>query len=158
MSRNSRTPSWAFFTVGDLVLIFIPSVTGSMHDGSNAGPRGPSTSTRHMRHMPTSRIRGCQQNLGMYVPARSAAAMSSSPGLASNSVPSTVMVRVVLGAGAGIGSMDSTVVTVRHRPVHVLRTLHIPVGTGGWNWPVVTPQTDRADRWWFGGEARPGRG
>ena len=29
------------------------------------GPRGVSISTRHMRHIPTGLIRGCQQNRGM---------------------------------------------------------------------------------------------
>src|SRR3954463_2288619 len=44
-----------------------------------------------MRHMPTGRMRGCQQNRGMYVPPRSAAAMIISPGLASMTFPSTVI-------------------------------------------------------------------
>ncbi len=35
----------------------MPGATVIMHDGCNAGPRPVSTSTRHMRHMPTELIR-----------------------------------------------------------------------------------------------------
>ena len=41
----------------------IPSVTGNEHE--ICSPRRPSTSTRHMRHIPTGFIRSCQQNRGM---------------------------------------------------------------------------------------------
>ena len=40
------------------VLTFISGVTGSMQLGWKAGPRPVSTSTRHMRHMPTGFMRG----------------------------------------------------------------------------------------------------
>ncbi len=65
MRRNSRIPSWAFLTVGDVVCTTIPSATGMVHDVPRATPRGPSTSTRHIRHMPTGFMRGCQQKRGM---------------------------------------------------------------------------------------------
>ena len=58
MSRNSSTPSCAFFGPSDSVSTFMPSVHSSMHAGCNAGPRPVSISTMHMRHMPTDSIRG----------------------------------------------------------------------------------------------------
>ena len=58
MSRNSRTPSWAFLVAGDSVSTTMPSVHSSMQDGCSAGPRPVSISTMHMRHMPTGRMRG----------------------------------------------------------------------------------------------------
>ena len=58
MSRNSRTPSWAFFVPGDSVSTTMPSATGIMHDGCSAGPLPVSMSTMHIRHMPTGFIRG----------------------------------------------------------------------------------------------------
>ena len=63
MSRNSSTPSWAFFTTSLWVRTTIPSVTGVAQEIWS--PRMPSTSTRHMRHMPTGFMRSCQQNRGM---------------------------------------------------------------------------------------------
>ena len=63
MSKNSRTPSWIFFTVSDCVWHTMPSVTGVVQAGGK--PRTPSTSTRHMRHMPTGCMRSCQQKRGM---------------------------------------------------------------------------------------------
>ena len=57
MRRNSSTPSWAFFTRGPYVSTFMPSATLVMHDTASAGPRPVSTSTRHMRHMPTDSMR-----------------------------------------------------------------------------------------------------
>ena len=51
MSRNSITPSRAFFTIGDMVVISCPSLAGSAHDAWGLG--GPGfTSTRHMRQLP----------------------------------------------------------------------------------------------------------
>ena len=43
----------ALDAVGDSVLTTWPSATGVMHDTTIIGPRGPSTSTMHWRHMPT---------------------------------------------------------------------------------------------------------
>jgi hypothetical protein len=58
MRRNSRTPSCAFFVTGDSVATDMPSATGIMHAGWRAGPRPVSTSTMHIRHMPTGSRRG----------------------------------------------------------------------------------------------------
>ena len=65
MRRNSRIPSWAFWTTSDSVSTAIPSATGVVHDVVSILPRGVSTSTRHIRHMPTGFIRECQQKRGM---------------------------------------------------------------------------------------------
>ena len=56
--RNSNTPSCAFLTFSDVVPTTIPSATGMKHAGCRVAPRGLSTSTRHMRHMPTGAMRG----------------------------------------------------------------------------------------------------
>ena len=71
-----------------------------MHDGLSCGPRPLSTSTRHMRHMPTELIRLCQQKRGMYSPWRSAAAMTSSPLRAVIGRPLSVMA-TAFGSGSG---------------------------------------------------------
>ena len=47
-------PSWARFVVADSVSTFMSGDTVIMHDGVSCGPRPLSTSTRHMRHMPTA--------------------------------------------------------------------------------------------------------
>src|SRR5438105_12207444 len=70
------------------------SATGMKHAGCRLNPRGPLISTRHIRHMPTGFMRGCQQKRGMYMPWRSAAAITSSPCRASMARPSTVTVTV----------------------------------------------------------------
>ena len=57
-SRNSSTPSWALRAASLTVSTTMPSLTVSMQEGARAGPRPVSTSTRHMRHMPTGRILG----------------------------------------------------------------------------------------------------
>ena len=64
-SRNSSTPSWAFLAGSESVYATIPSLTGCMQDGTINLPRGVSISTRHMRHIPTGFMRGCQQKRGM---------------------------------------------------------------------------------------------
>jgi len=65
MSRNSSTPSCALraASLSACVCTTIPSVTVVVHAAGS--PRMPSTSTRHMRHIPTAAIRSCQQNRGM---------------------------------------------------------------------------------------------
>ena len=50
MSRNSITPSRAFFTSGVVVLMFMFGITGIAHDATGFGDF--STSTRHMRQLP----------------------------------------------------------------------------------------------------------
>ena len=93
-------PSWARLVVADSVSTFMSGDTVIMHDGVSCGPRPLSTSTRHMRHMPTELIRLCQQNRGMYSPWRSAAAMTSSPLRAVIGRPLSVMA-TALGSGSG---------------------------------------------------------
>ena len=56
-SRNSSTPSCAFWVTGESVDTVIPSAHSIMQDGWRAGPRPVSISTMHMRHMPTGFIR-----------------------------------------------------------------------------------------------------
>ena len=63
MSRNSSTPSCALRDRVDCVCTTMPSATGVVHEIGR--PRMPSTSTRHMRHMPTGFMRSCQQKRGM---------------------------------------------------------------------------------------------
>jgi len=60
-----ETPSWAFFTTSERVWITMPSATGIVHEVVSSLPRGPSTSMRHIRHMPTGFMCGCQQKRGM---------------------------------------------------------------------------------------------
>ena len=50
-------PSWAFLATGDSVSTTMSGATVSMQLGWSAGPRPVSTSTRHIRHMPTGSMR-----------------------------------------------------------------------------------------------------
>ena len=50
MSRNSITPSRAFFTSGVVVLMFMLGITGMAQDATGFGDF--STSTRHIRQLP----------------------------------------------------------------------------------------------------------
>jgi hypothetical protein len=50
MSRNSITPSRAFFTKGVVVLMFMFGITGMAQLATGFGDF--STSTRHMRQLP----------------------------------------------------------------------------------------------------------
>ncbi len=58
-------PSWAFLTTSFCVSTVMPSLTELVQAVMSIGPRGVSISTRHIRHMPTGFIRGCQQKRGM---------------------------------------------------------------------------------------------
>jgi hypothetical protein len=58
MSRNSRTPSWAFLVTSLSVSTTMSGATGIMQAGWRAAPRPVSISTMHMRHMPTGSRRG----------------------------------------------------------------------------------------------------
>src|SRR6516164_5128227 len=129
ISRNSSTPSWAFLTPGACVSTTIPSLTSAMHEAVSADPRPVSMLTRHMRHMPTERMRGCQQNRGMYTPARSAAAMTSSPRSASTSRPSTVILSSPTSAapgsdGRGLRAVDVGQVLVAEAPQRARHRRH----------------------------------
>ena len=100
-------PSCARLVIADCVSIFMSGDTVTMHDGVSCGPRPLSISTRHCRHMPTELIRGCQQNRGMYVPTRSAAAMTSSPLRATTARPS-IVIGTTFGSGSGSGSTTTS--------------------------------------------------
>ena len=50
------TPSRAFLTMGELVLIVIPSPAGSAQEACGFGGPGD-TSTRHMRQLPATESR-----------------------------------------------------------------------------------------------------
>ena len=52
------TPSCAFLTRSFVVSTTMPSPASMKQAGCSVAPRGPSTSTRHMRHMPTGSMRG----------------------------------------------------------------------------------------------------
>ena len=93
-------PSWTRLVVADSVSTFMSGATVTMHVGVICGPRPLSTSTRHMRHMPTELIRLCQQKRGMYSPWRSAAAMISSPLRAVTCRPLSV-IDTAFGSGSG---------------------------------------------------------
>ena len=58
MSRNSSTPSWAFLTLSESVTTSLAACTSMKQLGCREAPRGPLTSTRHIRHIPTGFIRG----------------------------------------------------------------------------------------------------
>ena len=55
ISSSSSTPSWAWRAASDCVCTTMPSATTVAHEICR--PRMPSTSTRHMRHMPTGFMR-----------------------------------------------------------------------------------------------------
>ncbi len=58
-------PSWAFLAISDEVWTTMPSAAGVVQEVVRMVPRGVSISTRHIRHIPTSFMRGCQQKRGM---------------------------------------------------------------------------------------------
>ncbi len=58
MRRNSRTPSWAFLTLAESVVTSMPGAASMKQLGCSVAPRGPLTSTRHIRQTPTDSIRG----------------------------------------------------------------------------------------------------
>src|SRR6266850_6048852 len=95
MSRNSITPSRAFFTSGVRVLTsggspFGPgrqSRTPQAHDATGLGE--PFSSTRHMRQLPAIDRRSWKQKRGISAPAASHACSSVYSGGTSISLPST---------------------------------------------------------------------
>src|SRR6266849_8083660 len=96
MSRNSITPSRAFFTMGVRVLMtggspFGPgrqSRTPHAHDATGLGE--PTSSTRHMRQLPAIDSRSWKQKRGISAPAISHAWSSVYSGGTSISLPSTM--------------------------------------------------------------------
>src|SRR5215468_4880408 len=97
MSRNSITPSRAFFTIGERVLSTFgePSLFGgssrtlSAQDACGFGM--PVTSIRHMRQLPAIDSRSWKQKRGISAPAASQACSSVYSGGTSTSVPSTMI-------------------------------------------------------------------
>src|SRR3954467_13881636 len=96
ISRNSITPSRAFFTIGVLVLTtggspFGPgrqSRTPQAQDATGLGE--PTSSTRHMRQLPAMDSRSWKQKRGISAPAASHACSSVYSGGTSISLPSTM--------------------------------------------------------------------
>src|SRR5215467_5712865 len=97
MSRNSITPSRAFFTMGERVLTaggspFGPgrqSRTPQAHEATGLGE--PASSTRHIRQLPAIESRSWKQKRGISAPAASHAWSSVYSGGTSTSVPSTMI-------------------------------------------------------------------
>src|SRR3954467_5986796 len=97
ISRNSITPSRAFFTIGDFVsrtfgepsLFGIRSRTAMAHEACGFGGP-PTTSIRHMRQLPAIESRSWKQKRGISAPAASHACSSVYSGGTSISVPSTM--------------------------------------------------------------------
>src|SRR3954465_15333014 len=97
ISRNSITPSRAFFTIGDLVsrtfgepsLLGIKSRTFIAQEACGLGGP-PTTSIRHMRQLPAIESRSWKQKRGISAPAASHACNSVYSGGTSISVPSTI--------------------------------------------------------------------
>src|SRR3974390_1494970 len=101
ISRNSITPSRAFFTIGVLVLM-----TGGSPFGAGRQSRTPQAqdatvfgepfnSTRHMRQLPAIDSRSWKQKRGISAPAASHACSSVYSGGTSISLPSTMSLVIV---------------------------------------------------------------
>src|SRR5436853_4692093 len=96
MSRNSITPSRAFFTIVDLVLTSGGSPLGPGRQSRTpqaqlaTGLGEPDSSTRHMRQLPAIESRSWKQKRGISAPAASHACRSVYSGGTSISVPSTM--------------------------------------------------------------------
>src|SRR4051794_21418584 len=96
MSRNSITPSRAFFTIGVLVLTTGGSPLGpgrqsrtpQAQDATGLGE--PTSSTRHMRQLPAIDSRSWKQKRGISAPAASHACSRVYSGGTSISLPSTM--------------------------------------------------------------------
>jgi hypothetical protein len=95
ISRNSITPSRAFFTIGERVsstfgdpsLFGIRSRTPMAHEACGFGGP-PTTSIRHMRQLPAIESRSWKQKRGISTPAASHACNSVYSGGTSTSMPS----------------------------------------------------------------------
>src|SRR6266481_4511065 len=96
MSRNSITPSRAFFTSLDLVLTSGGSPLGPGRQSRTpqaqlaTGLGEPLSSTRHMRQLPAIDRRSWKQKRGISAPAASHACKSVNSGGTSISLPSTM--------------------------------------------------------------------
>ena len=97
-------------SASELDTIFMPGSTAMWHDGS--GRSWPSMSTRHMRHAAAGASFSSSQSVGTLKPARCAARRIASPGIATTSWPSIVIVHVGMPDGISpvcetVGSWDS---------------------------------------------------
>src|SRR5215831_53123 len=96
MSRNSITPSRAFFTIGERVLTSGGSPLGPGRQSRTpqaqlaTGLGEPLSSTRHMRQLPAIDSRSWKQKRGISAPAASHACNSVYSGGTSISLPSTM--------------------------------------------------------------------
>src|SRR5215831_2277099 len=110
ISRNSITPSRAFFTIAVLVLTsggspFGPgrqSRTPQAHDATGLGE--PLSSTRHMRQLPAIDSRSWKQKRGISAPAASHACSSVYSGGTSISLPSTMSLLMPSSRCGGVAS------------------------------------------------------
>src|SRR5882762_626784 len=102
MSRNSITPSRAFFTSLDLVLTSGASPLGPGRQSRTpqaqlaTGLGEPDSSTRHMRQLPAIESRSWKQKRGISAPAASHACSSVYSGGTSISLPSTMSLVIAL--------------------------------------------------------------
>src|SRR3712207_1828325 len=110
MSRNSITPSRAFFTTGVFVLTTGASPLGpgrqsrTAHAQEATGFGAPFSSTRHMRQLPAIDSRSWKQKRGISAPAASHAWSRVYSGGMSTSMPSTMsLVISTLSRPAGKG-------------------------------------------------------
>ena len=106
ISRNSITPSRAFFTIGVLVksclgelsLLGAKSFTPMAQEACGFGM--PCTSIRHMRQLPAIDSRSWKQKRGISAPAASQAWSSVYSGGTSISLPSTISLVMVYSAAS----------------------------------------------------------
>src|SRR3954453_16225113 len=116
ISRNSITPSRAFFTIGERVnrtfgepsLFGIRSRTAMAQDACGFGGP-PTTSIRHMRQLPAIESRSWKQKRGISAPAASHACNSVYSGGTSISLPSTIslVIAVLSLSQLAIGRCDA---------------------------------------------------
>src|SRR5262245_265072 len=86
ISRNSRVVRWAWAAFSLSVRTTMQSVTWVLQAIWSLGAF--STSTRHMRQLPSTGRSGCQQKWGMWIPASRAAWITVVPAGTSISFPS----------------------------------------------------------------------
>src|SRR5674536_289183 len=102
ISNSSMMPRCAFSATAEVTLVrtTMPSVQVVVQEVS--GLRWPSTSTMHCRQAPTGSSNGWSQNRGIWMPASSAARITSVP--LGTWTATLSMVTVIRSAGAGAGT------------------------------------------------------
>src|SRR5262245_17221778 len=132
MSRNSITPSRAFFTIGVRVFTTGGSPLGpgrqsrTLHAQLATGLGEPTSSTRHMRQLPAIDSRSWKQKRGISAPAASHAWSSVYSGGTSISLPSTmslVMSVLVRHGAAYVGRRRLN--RLAERILHPLRKVEV---------------------------------